>query len=581
MSEPNSSLEPIDPQLEADRYLLQEAQASGMGATLKAFVKLSGPGWLQSAITLGGGSLGGALFLGILGGTDLLWLQLVAIIMGVIMLSAISYVTLSTGERPFRLINTHINPALGWGWIIATMLANMIWCMPQFGLCFAALQKNLLPKIVEDTDSAKQMVSAIVLLAAALAVFLNSRPGMGMKIFDWTLKGLIGIVVICFVGVVVLLTKNGVLNWPEIFSGFIPNLSQWNNPTGKLAELIAPLPANVQDFWNEGIVAQQRDVMIAAAATAVGINMTFLMPYSMLRRRWDRSFRGLSRFDLCTGMAIPYILVTSCVVIAAASQFHAQADEKFLSTDVEVVKKSTLFKGASGTLLARIQLDDPDTTLGDEGQEEALAAAIAAMPQAEKILAAATVKRKAFELAAAISPLLGDRNARLAFGLGIFGMGFSTIIILMLINGFAVCELANKPLGGGTQFFGSLVAGIVGFMWWWIWQGDNQIYLTIVASKFGMMLLPIAYITFFMMMNSNSILGADRPRGTSAFLWNALMLFAVAGAIVAAGSAIYGSLTTSKNMNERYIVGGLLAVYTVAIVLGFAMKGKKTEKASN
>ncbi len=64
--------------------------------------QLSGPGWLQSAITLGGGSLAGALFLGVLGGTSLMWLQLVAIIMGVIMLSAISYVTLSTGGRPFR-----------------------------------------------------------------------------------------------------------------------------------------------------------------------------------------------------------------------------------------------------------------------------------------------------------------------------------------------------------------------------------------------------------------------------------------------------------------------------------------------
>lgn len=577
MSESNSSLEPVDPQLEADRYLLQEAQASGMGATLKAFVKLSGPGWLQSAITLGGGSLGGALFLGILGGTDLLWLQLVAIVMGVIMLSAISYVTLSTGQRPFRLINNHINPALGWGWIIATMLANMIWCMPQFGLCFAALQKNLLPNVVNNTDASKQIVSIIVLLAATIAVFLNSRPGVAMKIFDWTLKALIGIVVICFVGVVILLTKNGALNWGEIFSGFVPNLSQWSNPTGKLAALIAPLPTNVQDFWNDAIVSRQRDVMIAAAATAVGINMTFLMPYSMLRRRWDRNFRGLSRFDLCTGMAIPYVLVTSCVVIAAASQFHAQADKDFLSTEVETVKESPLFAGASTTLLARIKLVDPGTKLGDEGQEDALAEAIAAMPKEEKILAAATVKRNAFDLASAIAPLLGDQNARLAFGLGIFGMGFSTIIILMLINGFAICELANRPLGGGTQFFGSLLAGIVGFMWWRIWQGDNQIYLTIVASKFGMMLLPIAYITFFMMMNSKSILGADRPKGASAFVWNVLMLFAVAGAIVAAGSAIYGSLTSTKNPNESYVVGGLLAVYGVAILLGFAMKKKVTE----
>ena len=117
--------------VEADRKLLRDAQQQGTGALLSAFVRLSGPGWLQSAITLGGGSLAGALFLGVLGGTSLLWLQLVAIVMGVVMLSAISYVTLSTGERPFRAINMHINPVLGWGWLLATCMANMIWCMPQ------------------------------------------------------------------------------------------------------------------------------------------------------------------------------------------------------------------------------------------------------------------------------------------------------------------------------------------------------------------------------------------------------------------------------------------------------------------
>ena len=122
---------------DADRQLLLDAQEKGTGATLNAYIRLSGPGWLQSAITLGGGSLAGALFLGVLGGTSLLWLQLIAIIMGVVMLSAISYVTLSTGERPFRSINQHINPALGWGWLVATVMANMIWCMPQFSLCFA------------------------------------------------------------------------------------------------------------------------------------------------------------------------------------------------------------------------------------------------------------------------------------------------------------------------------------------------------------------------------------------------------------------------------------------------------------
>ena len=70
--------------VDADREMLNAAQEQGGTAVLGAYVRLSGPGWLQSAITLGGGSLAGALFLGIMGGTSMLWLQLVAIIMGVV-----------------------------------------------------------------------------------------------------------------------------------------------------------------------------------------------------------------------------------------------------------------------------------------------------------------------------------------------------------------------------------------------------------------------------------------------------------------------------------------------------------------
>jgi Mn2+/Fe2+ NRAMP family transporter len=136
-----SESSPTNEHIQQQAQELEAAEAQGLGATLKTYTKYSGPGWVQSAITLGGGSLSGALFLGILGGTSLLWLQLVAIIMGVIMLSAISYITLSTGKKPFQAINEHINPALGWGWLIATIAANM----------HAAVQ-SLFCRITDESD---------------------------------------------------------------------------------------------------------------------------------------------------------------------------------------------------------------------------------------------------------------------------------------------------------------------------------------------------------------------------------------------------------------------------------------------
>ena len=42
--------------VERNRQALIDAQQQGGSAILKTFVRLSGPGWLQSAITLGSGS---------------------------------------------------------------------------------------------------------------------------------------------------------------------------------------------------------------------------------------------------------------------------------------------------------------------------------------------------------------------------------------------------------------------------------------------------------------------------------------------------------------------------------------------
>jgi hypothetical protein len=101
----------------AERIQLEEAQAAGLGRTLATYTRLSGPGWLQSAITLGGGSLAGSLYLGVIGGYEFLWLQPLMMILGIVMLSAIAYVTLSTGQRPFQAMNEHVSPVLGWGWL--------------------------------------------------------------------------------------------------------------------------------------------------------------------------------------------------------------------------------------------------------------------------------------------------------------------------------------------------------------------------------------------------------------------------------------------------------------------------------
>lgn len=570
----------ISDKVRADRELLRQAQADGK--TWRAYVKLSGPGWLQSAITLGGGTLAGSLFLGVLGGNSMLWLQLVAIVLGVVMLSAISYVTLSTGRRPFEAINSEINPALGWGWIVATVMANMIFCMPQFSLCYDALDKNLASigggTGLGDAAATKWTVTIAILLTAGSIVMLNLRGGKAAKAFDIVLKALIGLIVICFFGVAVLLLAKGEVQFEGVFAGMIPDFTQFVRPAGDLRGLIDGLSPDAQSYWLGRLMPAQRSVMISAIATAVGINMTFLLPYSMLARGWDRTFRGLARFDLSTGMAIPFVLVTSCVVIAAASSFHNKIDEKLASSDLVVMQTSPLFSKVQDDLLRRVDVNLGAAAASTDPQAKLEMAA--ALPESEKRLAAALVKRDAFELSQTLAPLLGTSNAKLVFGLGVFGMGFSTIIILMLINGYAFREMFGRPDSKAMFVLGVAVAGFTGSSWVAMaTDASLRVWLAIFASTFAVMLLPIAYFTFFLMMNSDRILGADRPTGFSRFVWNFLMILATVGATAAAITSIVEKYHDTANPLSFQIVATIWVVYGIAVVFGFWWR--KRSDASN
>ena len=234
----------------ADLNAIREAKQRGPLATLRVFMKLSGPGWLQSAITLGGGSLAASLYLGVLAGVSMLWLQPLAMVMGIVMLSAIAYVALSTGERPFGAINKHINPVLGWSWAIATLMANMVWALPQFSLATGVAQQNLAPGLLGKEDSTLgDMGGKIVIVAAILAatIFVTwsyGKGSRGVRIYERMLKIVVAAIVACFVGVVVRLgfSEEG-LAWGDIFAGFIPDLGSFNRPAEAFGAIMSSLPS--------------------------------------------------------------------------------------------------------------------------------------------------------------------------------------------------------------------------------------------------------------------------------------------------------------------------------------------------
>lgn len=527
-------------EIEQDRAAIREARAKGGGATLKTYLRLSGPGWLQSAITLGGGSLAGALYLGVLGGYSLLWVQPLAMIMGVIMLSAIGYVTLTTRRRPFVMMNQEVNPVLGWSWALAALVANMVWILPQFAMSTAAAQQSLLPGIFGAeamNDSTAKLILVLLLGAAAVAVVWSYGSGReGVKAFELILKLMVAAIVLSFIAVVLWMTFNGALPWGIILRGFIPDLNLLTQPASSYAPFLDAVQPGFREFWTNLIVNDQRDFMITAAAVAVGINMTFLMPYALLRRGWDQEFRGLAIFDLSTGMFIPFLLVTGCIVIAASSQFHTRPAEGLAIGEtagaLETSPAPSIVHGFNAIVQARLQAELGEETFLSLTPVE-LEDRIQSLPAADKRMAAMLVRRDAFDLARSLSPLMGERFSQVIFGVGVLGMGLSTAIIIMIINGFVVCEMLDRP-GSRRLFRAGAILPCLGAMLGPFFWRQASFYLVVPVSVLGMMLLPIAYLTFMALMNNKRLLGEHMPRGAGRMAWNLLM--AVATSFAALGS---------------------------------------------
>jgi len=592
--------QPAPDPLLAESALLRQANEAGGLTKLRTYLALSGPGFLQSAITLGGGTLAGSLYLGVLAGTSMLWVQPLAMLLGIIMLSAIAYVTLSTGRRPFEAINSEVNPVFGWGWALAAFVANMVWVMPQYALAVGVFQQNLLPGVFGDAGPLVPWVSNLIL---ALAIFALSvvvtwnygRPGLGVKMFELLVKLMVAFIVLAFIGVVVRLAfEPGALNWGEILRGFIPNPAMLTRPAEGFEALLAHIPTPYADYWREVIVTDQRGVIVATAATAVGINMTFIFGYSLLRRRWGPEFRGFIKFDLGTGMLIPFLIATACVVIAASSQFHRTAQYGLMdATDAAYVQQQLGEEPRPGTtegrasgrqqgeyfrlLEARVLLELDEASRAElsrlsadptqaEALRERLEERMAELTPFDRYLAASLVRRNNFDLANSLEPLLGKVFAQIIFGLGVLGMTLSSIILLMVISGIGFCEFLNRPHEGKWFKIGSLFPA-TGLLAPFFWAG--QPWLVVPTSVFAFLLIPLAYISFFALMNQKTLLGADMPTGRRRVAWNLSMGLAL---LIIVPSSLYV-------LFDRYGWGGMAAAGAFLLLAGVVHLQRRRQRA--
>ncbi len=467
-----------DPQsLEKEKELLRSVESSGLGTKIKTYFGLTGPGWMQSAMTLGASSSAASLFAGALAGYQLLWVQPLAMIVGVIMLSAVVHQTLSTGCRPFDAMKYYIHPAFAWTWALSSLLVTIIWHIPQYALA-AGMSEDILKAITGWQPTIYQERWALLIIGALIliwSVYITWNYGnrkKGVRIYEKTLKIFLWLIILAFAVVVVDGFIKGKISISQIGRGLVPSIPHSDNP-----------------------VVQKKTVslIVGAFSGAIGLNMTFLFPYTLLARRWGREHRGLGQFDLLTGMLIPYSIATGLMIIASAS-----------------------------TLYGTPQVDDIITK----------GAPLSPMMAASMLEQAG----------------LNRYVARLVFGLGILGMVMTTISMQMLVAGFAVCEMFKVEPGGRLYRMACLIPtpAFLGVLFW----QKMSYWIAIPTAAICGILLPIAYIGFFILNNSKNYLKDDIPKGTKALVWNAGMLIAI---FITMASAFYYIVTMVKPYCARLL----------------------------
>lgn len=324
--------------------------------------RTSGPGWLLSAYTLGSGTAVGSLWAGATYGYDLMWVQPLAMLIGVVILSGAAYFTLQSNTSPYQRFKRELHPAMALAWAVGSLFASVIWHFPQYGLAFAAIQELL---GFRETLLAQVLVGTGILTVSIVVTWTYSRDG-GVKVYEAGMKVLVWMVIVCL-GIVIAASN---VSWGEVGKGLV----SFSRPAGSSTIILGLLGA------------------------AVGINMTFLYPYSVRSKGWGRTDTRYAIRDLICSMFFPFVIATGMMIIAAAVTLYANG----------------------------VPLDKANIT----------------------------------KMACVFTPVFGNALGPILFNLGILAMPLSTITLHMLTCGFIISEMTGQSVGSLVWRVGTLIPAI-------------------------------------------------------------------------------------------------------------------------
>ncbi|MBN1349445.1 divalent metal cation transporter [candidate division KSB1 bacterium] len=483
------SIESANPN--SERELLLSVREQPFFKRIRIYMKFSGPGFLQSAMTLGGGTAGACLVAGSQFMYDLLWVQPLAMFLGTIILAAVARQTVNTGERPYQAFWDRLHPAFALVWGITSLLACIIWHIPQYSLATTSFS-DMFHELGLGRIST-WIFAVPVLIFSIILVWQYDRGKKGIRIYEIVIKILVWGIVFIF-AVVTFASKP---DWGGIWRGFtFHNFSKLFEPGGD----------------------QRLLVVIGMLGASVGINMVFLYPYSLLKKKWSQAHEGLAFFDLISGMTIPFILATTFIIIGTANTVGR------LEPEYKITQQTYESLHEQRTPAATAEKLKPLNNLKFTGKE-AFTGALRAVLRDDAaaditiplILKQARIPiRSLMDITKVLSGSLGLRLSALILGIGLIAIAFSTITTHMLAAGFIACEMFKMPSDGWSyRLFALLPAiGIVG-------AGLKiPFWLAVFTSGIAVVFMPITLIGFLILQNSVKYLGSAMPVGGKRLAWN-------------------------------------------------------------
>ena len=285
---------PPDPASQAaEREHLRALERAPVVRRWFGYLRLIGPGYLQSAMTLGSGTAASSLFAGAVFGYQLLWVAPIGMLLGVSVMAVVSHQTLSTGQRTLPAMATHAGKWIAAGFAFAALMASIVWHFPQYNLAAGVLVDAV--AVIGFDGLPAGIASGLVLAWAVMLSLTYGKSSRLVRFYESFLKYTVWGIVLCLAWVV----ARTETDWGALLAGFVPSLPESRSGIDSV------------------------EVAVAGIAAAVGVNMLLLYPYSLLARGWSREHRGLARFDLAVGMLVPYALASGLMVVAAANTLHA------------------------------------------------------------------------------------------------------------------------------------------------------------------------------------------------------------------------------------------------------------------